>query len=685
MGADGIPGTHDTGEGDGIPTAGEPNFDRTDLHESDQIGLTGFKMNRIKAGAGNPDPTTDGILFYTDPNNWPARLYDKFTDPYAPARYDSALAANYNIAFLFASGPFTLKAQQHERFSLALAYGADLTELRSTVSTVQQIYNANYQFAVPPTMPTLTAETGDGFVRLSWDDVAERSVDPVTHDEDFEGYKIYRSTDPSFLDPEVITTGTGGDIGLRKPSKQFDLVDGKRGYSQKAVEGVQFWLGDDTGITHTWTDSTVTNGQQYYYAVVSYDFGVESPFDSLRVFPSQNAISVTQTARGGIILPKNVVQVRPNPRALGYVGASSDVAIHIAGVGVGQVSANVEDANLIREGHVFHVVFSASSPESLHATRYSLVDSTAGDSVCFANGTDFNATGFGSIGCGLLPLVSSIDQVRVNTTLSGYAPGGPTNTRLKTAYLPVQPINLRRGGFPNDLSIVFDNAVVDTGTAMFLFPAKPAKFHVFAHTDSGDVRLPFRFRDNDNDGTLSTAAEFIDILSLMPNVRVDSTLMWRVQLDTLGQGLRVPVQPPHLGDVYNLRLDRPLAAGDVFSIGTHGQSVNVATARSEFKTPPYVVPNPYLEAASFEPAPFNVAGRGERRIEFRGLPSTCTIRIYTVRGDLVQTLQHAGTVEGFEPWNLRTKDNLETAPGLYIFHVDAPGVGTYVGKFAVIK
>jgi hypothetical protein len=36
-------------------------------------------------------------------------------------------------------------------------------------------------------------------------------------------------------------------------------------------------------------------------------------------------------------------------------------------------------------------------------------------------------------------------------------------------------------------------------------------------------------------------------------------------------------------------------------------------------------------------------------------------------------------------WDLRTKDNLDLAPGLYIFHVDAPGIGTHVGKFAVIK
>jgi hypothetical protein len=149
LGADGVPNTHDTGEGDGIPSEGEANFDRTDVNESDQIGLSGFKMNRIRAGSGNPNPTIDDIVFYTDAQNWPARLYGQFSNPDPAARFDPPVAENYNLGFLFASGPFFLKQGQTERFSVALAYGADLTELREAVNTVQMIYNANYQLAVP--------------------------------------------------------------------------------------------------------------------------------------------------------------------------------------------------------------------------------------------------------------------------------------------------------------------------------------------------------------------------------------------------------------------------------------------------------------------------------------------------------------------------------------------------------
>ena len=51
VGADGLspfdpnyPG-RDTGEGDGEPTNGEPNYNELDVDESDQIGLTGFDLN----------------------------------------------------------------------------------------------------------------------------------------------------------------------------------------------------------------------------------------------------------------------------------------------------------------------------------------------------------------------------------------------------------------------------------------------------------------------------------------------------------------------------------------------------------------------------------------------------------------------------------------------------------------
>ncbi len=689
VGADGVPNTFDTGEGDGIPTDGEPHFDRTDKDESDQIGLTGFKMNRIKAGVGNPNPATDDILFYTDAHHWPERLWQHFTDPNPAARFDSAVAANYNIGFLFASGPFKLPPGKRERFSLALAYGQDLAELRETVHTVQLIYNANYQFAVPPTLPTASAEAGDGYVRLSWDDAAERSLDPVTNTFDFEGYRIYRATDPEFRDPQIVPTGsTQLWLPNGKPIAQFDLADGRKGYSRKVINGIGYYLGTDSGIRHTWTDTTVTNGQEYYYAVCAYDYGYDPGADSLAIYPSENSITVSRTPRGGLILPRNVVQVRPNPRVPGYVPGSSSGVTKVAGNGTGAVGIRVVNSGLVPDGHLFTVGFVTTSPDSIHATSYVLRDSTSRRTL-FSTGSDFDSLGTGPSGAGLLPLVRSVEQCSVDGRASGFRSGSGTNVTLSTYYAnSAMPMNLKRLGYPDNLTIVFDSTFADTGLGWGPVRRNPAKFQLWAHTDTGDVRLKFRFNDlpsGRGDGTLDSLGEWIEVIAPGPPVRVDSLVAWRIQVDPSGPHGRPDVVPPGAGDVYDLVVVRPLNPSDRFLFSSGGERVDAAKAATDYASKPYVVPNPYVGAAAFEPERFAVSGRGDRRMEFRNLPQNATVRIYTVRGDLVRTLRQDGSLNGYVAWDLRTKDNLDVAPGLYIFHVEAPGANGYVGKFAIIK
>ena len=676
VGADGLDDTGDEGERDGIPTEGEPNFDGTDLNESDQIGLTGFRINRIRAGQGNPDQTTDGIVFFTNSDDWPRRLYEQFTDPDPEVRFGDPLASNYNIGFFFASGPFKLRAGQTERFSLALAYGADLEELRRGVRTVQRIYDANYRFAVPPQLPTLTAESGDGFVRLSWNDVAERGADPVTGEFDFEGYRIYRSTDPDFVDPQVITTGTGsGPLGNGRPIAQFDLDNGRSGFSTQIVDGVAYYLGTDSGLTHNWTDYSVTNGQRYYYAITAYDYGSEA-FD---FYPSENAIAPSRTPRGGLVLPPNVVDVRPNPRALGYVPATADTATQVAGRGFGSVSVAVLNSDLVPDGHLFKIRFASPSPDSLRATSYALVDSTDG-AVLFDSGSDFDAQGIGQVGAGLMPLVASQRIVKPDTLRTGFADGAATDARLSVLYQEVLPVNRLRPGFPDDIVIRFADANADTSIAMPFWPARPAKFTVAALTADGELPLNFRFRDIDGNGTLSHANDIIDVVTYLPGQPTTPQVTWRFQL---AAGSPAPTSPPAAGDEFVLRLTRPFAADDVFVFTTTGSRIDEAAARVGFA--PYVVPNPYIGSASFEPERYAVSGRGERRLEFRGLTSSCTIRIYNVRGELVDTLRNEDSLDGYVAWNLRTKDNLDVAPGLYIYHVRTDDAQEYTGKFAVIK
>ncbi len=692
-GADGVFATDDnpadTGELDGIPTDGEPNFDRTDITESDMIGLTGFKLNRIRPGPG-ASGDVDAIVFNTTDAQWPRRLYEQFSDPDPAVRFDSPLIQNYNIGFLFASGPFLLPAGTRQRFSLALAYGSDLQELQDNVGTVQQIYNGNYQFAVPPPEPQVRAGVNEqGHVVLTWSNVSEKAVDPVTNQNDFEGYKIYRSTDPTFLDPRTIVNSRGIEpFPIGAPEVTFDLKNGIAGYSEQQVQGVSYYLGEDSGITHTWTDTTVTLGQTYYYAVTAFDHGS----DELGFFPSENAVAVSRTARGGTVLPQNVVEIRPNLRAPGYVPATlvEESLRHVSGDGAATVDVRVLNDRLVPDGTEFRITFQGSA-DSARADSYSLVDETTG-TVLFDLGRDFEGEGTGPVGAGLQPIINTPPFPTIDQEQSGFTSSSNTNAVITARYSEVLPRNLRRPGYPENLSITFSDQFLDTTLAAIGSPARPVKFKI--ETESG-LQLDFRFVDSNGDGTLSMGGEVIEVVTYAPSEPQRARPTWNLALDM--EAIEGAVVPPTAGDAYTLVLDKPVDPEDQFVFSVQGERLDESVMREDFdRVKPYVVPNPYAAAASFEPERFATSGRGERRLEFRGVPVGSTVRIYTVRGELVQTLEHDGVtrnsdgsvevtdVTGMIPWDLRSKDNLEVAPGLYIYHVDSDA-GEHVGKFAIIK
>jgi hypothetical protein len=98
------------------------------------------------------------------------------------------------------------------------------------------------------------------------------------------------------------------------------------------------------------------------------------------------------------------------------------------------------------------------------------------------------------------------------------------------------------------------------------------------------------------------------------------------------------------------------------------------------------VPNPYAATSVWETRNPYASGRGPRKVEFIHLPYRCTIHIYTVDGTLVRTLEHTSIMaDGAEPWDLMSKENMSISYGVYIYHVDAPGIGERIGKIFIIK
>jgi len=140
-----------------------------------------------------------------------------------------------------------------------------------------------------------------------------------------------------------------------------------------------------------------------------------------------------------------------------------------------------------------------------------------------------------------------------------------------------------------------------------------------------------------------------------------------------------------------LTTKKPFSSGDTFEFTTREASVN-QTAVKDNLDQIAVVPNPYIAAASWERRNFQQSGRGERKLFFIHLPQQATIRIFTIAGQLVDVIEHDSTVdddfagfEGAHPWDMRTREGLDIAFGIYVYHVEVDGVGQKVGKFAVIK
>jgi hypothetical protein len=109
-----------------------------------------------------------------------------------------------------------------------------------------------------------------------------------------------------------------------------------------------------------------------------------------------------------------------------------------------------------------------------------------------------------------------------------------------------------------------------------------------------------------------------------------------------------------------------------------------------------VVPNPYYGSSSYE------TKRIDNRVRITNLPNKCTIKIFTMNGTLIRTLKRDVTGQEDEivydsdtkqsrrisylDWDLKNQNNISVASGLYIFYVDAPGLGEKIVKwFGVMR
>ncbi len=671
----GYPGP-DTGEADGMPTLGEPNFDELDVDEGDQVGLTGFDLQTRPFYESGDNLREDSWMW--------DRLFNfaQFELGTTP----EALEADIEPFLLFSSGPVALEPNETDFFSTAWIFGSDEQDFFKNRRTVQSIFNADYTFAQPPFTPTLTAIPGDGRVVLSWDTLALASFDRFSQEFDFEGFRLYKGTDILLSDARTITDLTGEGTFF-EPIAQFDLENGIFGPRTVLGGEAVYDMGEDNGLQFFYVDEDVTNGLTYYYALVAYDRGFED------IDPQENTFRISANQAGSITgFTKNAAVASPRALPVGYVegGTNETLEAVSGGIGTGSISVQLLQEELANFDTFYRVDFT-DTPDDINPALYTtttyrvtrlddgqvifgpspITDTSPpidGFTVQFANDTLVVAnperTGYVA-NAGTANELFSSDP----TTLDGLSTNWVANIREDTTG------SFSTSAWDYELRFVNPSDSLYSPARVFGFLREDIPIFAINATQQTPAELLIDDR-NDND-TFDLGDDLI--IYERPGNRGARLFRYRITFSADGNSV-----PPSAGDVIRMSVTRPFAAGDFFQFSLKPSFIDSDLARSELDEIA-VVPNPYVGASAFEPRS-QIEGRGERRIQFINLPRRCTIKIFNIRGELVKTLEHDGvTSDGAEFWDLRTEDQQDVAYGVYIFHVEAPGIGEHVGKFALIK
>ncbi|MCF8242290.1 MAG: hypothetical protein K9J16_12960 [Melioribacteraceae bacterium] len=705
----------------------EPNFAITDISESDMIGLTTFQLFRIPS--------------HTAPyHNWFRHDFDLWT------RLSSDTLMEYtgqtaNLVEFFASGIFPLYKGRTERISMSMLHSFDTVEglnssehrapaLFKQKEIVEGIYVTDYRFAQPPEMPTLKAYALDGKVVLSWDDRADK----LTHDpflgnrNDFEGYKLYRSTDMFFSDAELITDGYG-TANILKPIFECDLIDEYEGFADWGeVNGQGFYLGDNTGIVHYFVDDNVQNGRTYYYGLTAYDYGI-ADFGSEGISPSENNLVIDLDEYGSIRdIGRNIQIVIPTVKAAGYVEPQLEILAGSTDMNGTQLNINILGESEYELDKTYKVKFGIDTlghfqlAEILrHHTDFSykanelhVYEAGSKDSLIYSETPaehvlsnivevdgiyQFNNLGVETELIDGFNLIIKPDNspVSVDMENTGWLTGdGSINiihNESAMRYFPWEYEFVFTG--PDEIYTTRTNVylgILDAeGTSVkrekFLFDYE-FNFYVINKTfkdSSGNFeKLDLLAIDDNEDGVFNYADDFF-VAGVFATR--DEHIRWTTTLFNFDFKDVEAGDMPRPNDVYRFYFKRPFGYNDslMFRINAF-QEVKKEDIKSMMNRI-RVVPNPYVAGNTMEPASTIVNFEQKRQIMFTHVPAECEIKIYSASGVLVDEIfVNNSADDGSVHWDLRTRENLEIAAGVYIYHVKANETGDEkIGKFAIIK
>ena len=602
------------------------------LETPDDIGMTAFR--------------TDDWAIVTDIDD--QGRYDLINS----TQFDASLPPTDQFYIQCTRG-INLTAGKTVRVVYALIAGDDEADFLSNAQMAQQLYDNYFVGPQPPTTPILKVTTGDQKVYLHWTDTSEVGVDPLSLVNDFAGYKLYRS------DNQGRTWGTP----IYNTGNDCLTQD----YATIAAFNVAS-PGDP--IPHTYVDTDLHNGVEYWYCLSAVDVG-----DTI------TGVDALQSGFGLAGEVANIVAATPKSNPSGYYDAT------------GTVEHVYNGSEWPSEGNVFPAVFDQSQllgadyrvvfQDEEDDTYWHLINVTTGDTVLSDQTQTGGDPNLFEVSEGLRVVVTNGDRIPRSYEQTAFA-GTDTTMAIANYYGPTLPwltwddtylfgdaifrstFELRYTGDSTRATSVVDPWY---GTDLIYWVGLEAwnvttnqrvSLAVYDFEDDGvwDPYDPLTIVDYPYNATTSVTD------SAFPNY-----YSWMFDFDET-------TYAPAVGDVVTIEgapLNGPL---DAFTFKVDG--INDAAARANLKNI-RVVPNPYLVQYSA----MVETSDGESILEFQEVPGECTIRIYTLAGDLVATVDHSdGT--GVARWNLMSSDSRLVSSGIYIYHVESE-YGEHLGRLAIIK
>ena len=718
----------DGSEADGLMEHGEPNFDETDIDEADQAGL-----KHVYAYEVNNDLLND------------KRYWEKYL-----RREDERIEeTDDDLCFTFGAREVKLEKMNYKRFAIAAIMGQDNEDVVRNKSIMQRIYNANYHFLTPPVQPTLITVASDKKVQLYWDTDAENSKDPFFGN-DFEGYRVYKSTDPDFYDQKTITDAFG-NVLLFKPIAIYDKIDGLKGPHPVPFPslGVHYNMGTDSGLRHSYKDTLVDNGRKYFYAVSSIDTGNDFDFyerglvtlkHPLQAMPSESPFNITVNRLGEVVFrDRNTGVAIPTQMAAGYVNPHVDTLQlkHISGFARGgRHNIEVFNRDHVNVGSEYEMTFTDDHwlddlDSTMHhglITGIKLKNLTT-DSVLF----DLHDSTHQAFMNNIPPVLertlyeglhfdltwpvprrsdwwnSDHDWEHRGTELIKWDERGRKTREWQKwakgdANLFAYTLQIRQDGYalPYDFEIRVGEMGDDTSRTVKYTPQGrideviPLNFSTWNVSDPYNekkmrVKVYYDLSKESADKVPDMKGQIWDstriVILFGPHQKDGKTAYyssWEIRFNKDIHDSLNPVIPPKKGDVYRFRTIRNPDRTDVYRFKIDGGVFTKERAKKRMKEI-YVVPDPYVAFSGLE-SMYYLGGRASRKIEFVNLPPQCSIKIFTTSGKLVRELHHNSLVDyGRQSWDMTTEDGPEIAFGVYFYVVEAKDIGTFKGKFAVIK